>query len=297
MTATRVLPASDPSMSAKGRAFPLGGHVAADVVAEARYPVDQAFLRQYPHGLAGRLTGMALLAAQYRDRRELAARCQLPVPDLLADESGKPHIRPRIWLPCCRHIANNTRVVSKIVDHILEARGSCFPVFTCRKLRLSCVHGGSSCLASRRGGTIRWRRVVTMTVAAVLPLTVVAAAAQPASAAGGYTVTATIGVGSDPEGVAVDPFTHTAYVTNRGNTVSVISGYPVPSISKTGARRPSPAPRPQEPPATVPSKSPPPTRSAPPARPSPSQSASNFRRAPPLTSLVRHAPNRNVTLG
>jgi len=59
--------------------------------------------------------------------------------------------------------------------------------------------------ANRRGGTVRWRRVVTMTLAAAMPLTVVAAAAKPASAAGGYTVTATIGVGSDPEGVAVDP--------------------------------------------------------------------------------------------
>ena len=91
--------------------------MADDVVAEARYTVDQAFIRQYPHGLAGRLTGMALLAAQYRDRREGAARCQLPVPDLLADESGKPHVSPWIWLPCCGHITNSTRVLSKIVDH------------------------------------------------------------------------------------------------------------------------------------------------------------------------------------
>jgi hypothetical protein len=37
--------------------------------------------------------------------------------------------------------------------------------------------------ARRRRGTVRWRRVVTMTVAAALPLTVVAAAAEPATRA------------------------------------------------------------------------------------------------------------------
>jgi DNA-binding beta-propeller fold protein YncE len=62
-----------------------------------------------------------------------------------------------------------------------------------------------------------------MTVAVALPLTVVAAAAQPASASGGYTVTATIGVGSDPDGVAVDSAAGTVYVTNADDgTVSVI---------------------------------------------------------------------------
>ena len=90
--------------------------MADDVVAEAWYPVDQALVRQYAHGLAGRLAGMTLLAAQGRDRRERAARSQLPVADLLADESGKPHIGPRIWLPCCRHATNSTRGVSKVVD-------------------------------------------------------------------------------------------------------------------------------------------------------------------------------------
>jgi len=35
-------------------------------------------------------------------------------------------------------------------------------------------------------------------------------------------VAATISVGSDPIGVAVDPATHTAYVTNGAGTVSVI---------------------------------------------------------------------------
>ncbi len=38
------------------------------------------------------------------------------------------------------------------------------------------------------------------------------------------TVTATVGAGGFPDAVAVDPDTHTAYVTNEtGNTVSVIS--------------------------------------------------------------------------
>ena len=38
------------------------------------------------------------------------------------------------------------------------------------------------------------------------------------------TVTATIAVGSNPDGVAVDPAAHTAYVANfLGNSVSVIS--------------------------------------------------------------------------
>ena len=40
---------------------------------------------------------------------------------------------------------------------------------------------------------------------------------------GSYRVTATVPVGKDPEGVAVDPGTHTVYVTNGDdNTVSVI---------------------------------------------------------------------------
>jgi YVTN family beta-propeller protein len=85
------------------------------------------------------------------------------------------------------------------------------------------ARGAHRVRADRRGGTVRWRRVVIITVAAALPLTVVAAAAQPASAAGGYTVTATIGVGSDPDGVAVDSAAGTVYVANSGaGTVSVI---------------------------------------------------------------------------
>src|SRR5450755_547730 len=72
----------------------------------------------------------------------------------------------------------------------------------------------------QRGRTsARWRGA-TVVGAATLAL---AAGAVPASAAGGYTVTATIPVGSTPIGVAVDPAARTAYVVNfGGDTVSVI---------------------------------------------------------------------------
>ena len=50
-----------------------------------------------------------------------------------------------------------------------------------------------------------------------------AAGAVPASAASGYTVTATIPVGSFPAGVAVDPAAGTVFVANEGDdTVSMI---------------------------------------------------------------------------
>src|SRR6476620_8453825 len=74
----------------------------------------------------------------------------------------------------------------------------------------------------RRGGApARWRGAAAAAVVAAAALSL-AAGAVPASA-GGYTVTATIPVGSSPRAVAVDPATHTAYVTNTGDgTVSVI---------------------------------------------------------------------------
>ena len=74
--------------------------------------------------------------------------------------------------------------------------------------------------AGQRGRTsARWRGAVVV-AAAALSLTV---GAVPASAAGGYTVTATIPVGSYPYVVAVDPATGTVYVTNiAADTVSVI---------------------------------------------------------------------------
>jgi YVTN family beta-propeller protein len=81
--------------------------------------------------------------------------------------------------------------------------------------------GGHHVVAGRHGGTsARWRRAA---VAVALSPAVCAAAAVAASAAVGYSVTATIEVGNTPGGVAVDPTTHTAYVTNiNDDTVSVI---------------------------------------------------------------------------
>jgi YVTN family beta-propeller protein len=60
----------------------------------------------------------------------------------------------------------------------------------------------------------RWRPAVAVVAAAMLALTVGAAARQPASAADSYTVTGTIEVGTGPDGVAVDPTSHTAFVTD-----------------------------------------------------------------------------------
>ena len=77
-------------------------------------------------------------------------------------------------------------------------------------------HGGG-----HRGTTsARWRGGTVVVAAAALSLT---AGVAPTSAAGGYTVTATIAVGSYPYGVAVDPAAGTVYVANYGaGTVSVI---------------------------------------------------------------------------
>jgi YVTN family beta-propeller protein len=74
----------------------------------------------------------------------------------------------------------------------------------------------------------RWRRHGARAAALSLALTLTAAAASgpaatPAWAAGGYHVTATIGVGSNPVWVAVSPDGTRAYVTNYlSGTVSVI---------------------------------------------------------------------------
>ena len=71
-----------------------------------------------------------------------------------------------------------------------------------------------------RGRTSACWRGAGVVAAAALSLAV---GAVPASAAGGYTVTATIPVGSHPVGVAVDSAAGTAYVTNYdAGTVSVI---------------------------------------------------------------------------
>ena len=86
------------------------------------------------------------------------------------------------------------------------------------------ARGGHHVVAGHRGGTsTRWRRATAVAAAAALSPAVCVVTAVPASAAGGYTVTATIEVGTTPGGVAVDPTTHTAYVTNiNDDTVSVI---------------------------------------------------------------------------
>jgi YVTN family beta-propeller protein len=86
------------------------------------------------------------------------------------------------------------------------------------------VRGAHHVVAGRRSGTVRWRRAAIVTVTAVVPLAAAVVTAVPASAAGGYAVTATIPVGSGPEGVAADPAAGTVYVTNYGaDTVSVIN--------------------------------------------------------------------------
>ena len=75
----------------------------ADVVAEAGHPVDQALALEDAHGLADRLSGVPVLAAQDRDRREPSARREGPVGDLIPDELGEPYVGSRIWLGGCRH--------------------------------------------------------------------------------------------------------------------------------------------------------------------------------------------------
>jgi len=74
-------------------------------------------------------------------------------------------------------------------------------------------------MRGRRGHHV----IAVVAAAAAIPLVVCAAAVPASAAGGGYTVTATIEVGTAPDGVAVDPTTHTAYVTNVGDdTLSVI---------------------------------------------------------------------------
>jgi YVTN family beta-propeller protein len=92
--------------------------------------------------------------------------------------------------------------------------------------------------AGQRGRTsARWRGGTVVVAAAALSLT---AGAVPASAAGGYTVTATIPVGSYPYGVAVDPAAGTVYVANSGaGTVSVIDAA-TRAVTATIAVGPSP---------------------------------------------------------
>ena len=96
--------------------------------------------------------------------------------------------------------------------------------------------------AGQRGRTsARWRGgAVVVIAAAALSLT---AGTLPASAAGGYPVTATIKVGIEPSGTAVDTATGTVYVTTAtANTVSVISAARrAPVTTVISSRNPSPS--------------------------------------------------------
>jgi YVTN family beta-propeller protein len=76
-------------------------------------------------------------------------------------------------------------------------------------------------LRSWRSGRFHWWRLAFAASAA--SLVVAGLTAVPAAAATTYAVTATIGVGSGPYGVGIDPSTGTVYVANeQSNTVSVI---------------------------------------------------------------------------
>src|ERR1700727_1779911 len=85
----------------------------AGAVPEAPHRVDQAVALEDAHGLADRLSGMAMLPAQDRDRREPVARSEFPAGDLLPDERRKPHVGPRVWLGGYRHVRDRTRWGSK----------------------------------------------------------------------------------------------------------------------------------------------------------------------------------------
>ena len=79
--------------------------------------------------------------------------------------------------------------------------------------------------AARHRGRIptRWRAAVAVVAAVAVAALSLAVGAVPASAAGGYTVTATITVGGEPIAVAADPAAGTVYVADyASNTVSVI---------------------------------------------------------------------------
>ena len=83
---------------------------------------------------------------------------------------------------------------------------------------------GNHVVAGHRGGaTARWQRAAAAAAAVAVPLAASVIAAAPASAAGVYSVTATIRVSGDPYGVGVDPSAGLVYVANFGlGSVSVI---------------------------------------------------------------------------
>ncbi len=102
-------------------------------------------------------------------------------------------------------------------------------------------HGHQAGTGHRGGAPARWRGAAVAATVITATTLALAAGTVPASATGGYTVTATIGVGSGPFGVAVAPSTHTVYVANSGaGTVSVINAdLPVPVTMVTSSQDPS----------------------------------------------------------
>ena len=77
--------------------------------------------------------------------------------------------------------------------------------------------------SGRMGARTRWRQAAVAIAAVAVALPVSVSATAPASAAVSYVVTATIPVGSSPQGIAVDPTGTHVYVANNGSdTVSVI---------------------------------------------------------------------------
>src|SRR5260370_973598 len=73
-----------------------------------------------------------------------------------------------------------------------------------------------------RGSSCPWTRWLA---SALLPATVVAVLSLAAASVYGQTVTATVGVGAQPNAVSVNPVTNKIYVANGGsNSVTVIDG-------------------------------------------------------------------------
>ena len=86
----------------------------------------------------------------------------------------------------------------------------------------------TNALPGPASATPRWRPRAVAAAALALPVAALAGATAASAAAGaaskpGYAVTATIHVGKEPFGVAVNPYTSRLYVTNENpGTVSVI---------------------------------------------------------------------------
>ncbi|MHB8329654.1 MAG: YncE family protein, partial [Acidimicrobiales bacterium] len=98
------------------------------------------------------------------------------------------------------------------------------------KLLPTCHHDHSASNSGTRGsgrfGHRRCRLIGLVGIALLATVVAQVDTSVPASATTySYTDIATVSVGTDPNGVAIDPGTHTVYVANLGgNTVSVIDG-------------------------------------------------------------------------